>query len=114
MTDRILGPTGGKRRRRSLLLLLPLAAVFAAVPLFFAAGAAGTLPLNNPPAFSYTNDENGADDQPGQKDLSAQAVATPSPGDLWVSWKWDVTALSGSNTGDACALFDTNTNSKVN
>ena len=72
------------------------------------------LPLTNPPAFNFTNDENGADDQPGQKDLSAQAVAVPAPGDLWVSWKWDVTSLSGGNTGDGCALFDTDNDSKVN
>ena len=38
----------------------------------------------------------------------------PAPGDLWVAWKWDVTSLSGGNTGDACALFDTDTDSKVN
>jgi hypothetical protein len=43
----------------------------------------------------------------GQKDLSAHAVATPSPTDLWVAWKWDETSISGGNTGDACSLFDT-------
>ncbi len=102
------------KRRRKLSLLLPIAVVVVLVPLFFAAGASAVLTTSNPPSFSYVNDENGADDQPGQKDLSAQAVATPSPGDLWVSWKWDVTGLSGSNTGDACALFDTNNNFKVN
>ena len=100
--------------RRKLSLLVPIAVVAVMVPLFFAAGASAVLTTSNPPTFTYVNDENGADDQPGQKDLSAQAVATPSPGDLWVSWKWDVTSLSGSNTGDACALFDTNSNFKVN
>ena len=76
--------------------------------------ANAALPLTNPPTFNFTNDENGADDQPGQKDLSSQAVAVPAPGDLWVSWKWDVTSLSGGNTGDGCALFDTDNDSKVN
>jgi Prealbumin-like fold domain len=114
MTQAILGPDGSKRRRnlRWLLPLIGLATVLA-VTVFVQAGGA-TLPVNNPPTFTFVNDENGADDQPGQKDLSAQAVAVPSPGDLWVAWKWDVTSLSGGNTGDACALFDTNTNSKVN
>jgi hypothetical protein len=87
-----------------LLVLLPLVLVSQAV----------ALDTTNPPSFTFVNDENGADDQPGQKDLSAQAVATPSLNDLWVAWKWDVTSLSGGNTGDACALFDTNTNFKVN
>jgi hypothetical protein len=114
MTQAILGSDGSKRRRnlRWLLPIIGLATILS-VTVFTQAGGA-TLPLTNPPAFTFVNDENGADDQPGQKDLSAQAVAVPTPGDLWVAWKWDVTSLSGGNTGDACALFDTNTNSKVN
>jgi hypothetical protein len=80
----------------------------------FVSQANAALPLTNPPTFTFVNDENGADDQPGQKDLSSQAVAVPAPGDLWVSWKWDVTSLSGGNTGDGCALFDTDGDSKVN
>jgi hypothetical protein len=114
MAKRMLGPSGGKRRR-NLRYLLPLVGLLTvlSVSVFTQAGGA-VLPLTNPPAFTFVNDEQGADDQPGQKDLSSQAVASPAPGDLWVAWKWDVTSLSGGNTGDACALFDTNTNSKVN
>jgi hypothetical protein len=114
MAERVLGPSGGKRRR-SMRWLLPLVVLLItlSVSVFTQAGGA-VLSLSNPPPFTFVNDENGADDQPGQKDLSAQAVAVPAPGDLWVAWKWDVTSLSGGNTGDACALFDTNTNSKVN
>jgi hypothetical protein len=105
VTRRILGPAGRRRRAYlvvGLLVLLPLILV----------GPAGALDTNSPPAgfgnaSFYTPDEQLADDQPGQKDLSAHAVATPSPGDLWVAWKWDVTSLSGNNTGDGCALFDT-------
>jgi prealbumin domain-containing protein len=114
MAKRMLGPSGGKRRR-SLRWLLPLVVLLItlSVSVFTQAGGA-VLSVSNPPAFTFVNDEQGADDQPGQKDLSAQAVAVPAPGDLWVAWKWDVTSLSGGNTGDACALFDTNTNSKIN
>ena len=97
-----------------LLVLLPLMAASQAM--------ADHITLANPPSFTYVSDEACKspvnllcpDDQPGQKDLSAHAVASPAPGDLWVSWKWDVTALSGGNTGDACALFDTDADSKVN
>jgi hypothetical protein len=78
--------------------------------------AANHITLDNPPSFTYVNDQQLADDQPGQKDLSSHASAckTLGPCDLWVSWKWDVTSLSGGNTGDACALFDTNSNLRVN
>jgi len=82
---------------------------------FVAIGApsAGALSTSSPPSFTFVKDEDCTkspacgDDQPGQKDLSAHAVASPTAGDLWVAWKWDVTGLSGGNTGDACALFDT-------
>jgi hypothetical protein len=97
--------------KRRWLALVALVAICTGA---LASGVLASLSLANPPTFSFVNDENGADDQPGQKDLNSQAVAVPAPGDLWVSWKWDVTSLSGGNTGDACALFDTNQNSKVN
>jgi uncharacterized surface anchored protein len=99
------------RQGRSILLtgLLMLVAVPA-----FASPASAALPVSPAPAFQFVNDENGADDQPGQKDLSAQAVATPTPGELWTSWLWDVTSLSGGNTGDACSLFTTDADTKIN
>jgi hypothetical protein len=83
------------------------------VPLV-ASQAVAVLSTANPPSFNVVNDENGADDQPGQKDLSLQGVGGASPTDVWTMWQWDVTGLSGGNTGDACSLFDTNMNSKVN
>lgn len=84
-----------------------------ALPLFVSQASAAPLSLSPVPTFTIQNDENGADDQPGQKDLSLQGVATPSPGDLWTMWQWDDTSLSGKNTFDACSLFDTNGNAKV-
>ena len=102
-----------RRRARRKGALLGLGLLLVLLPLVLVSQAVA-LDTTNPPSFTFVNDENLGDDQPGQKDLSAQAVATPSLGDLWVAWKWDVTSLSGGNTGDACALFDTNTNSKVN
>ena len=88
-----------------------------ALPVFALQAWAGqTLPQPVPTLaqFNVINDEGGADDQPGQKDLNLQGVYTPSPTDLWVLWQWNVTSLSGGNTGDACALFDTGTDGKVN
>lgn len=74
------------------------------------AGIAG--PVMAAPTFAFTTgqyqqDDAGADDEPGQKDLTAQAAGTSS-GVFYTSWKWDDTAWSGGNTGDGCSLFDTN------
>jgi len=59
-------------------------------------------------------DVQGADDQPGQKDLSQLCiVGTCGASDNEVSWNFDDTGWSGNNTGDACALFDTNGDGNV-
>ena len=89
--------------------------VLVCIGMAFAVTAVAALTTQNPPSLSFVSDENGGDDQPGQKDLSAHAVNfNPATGDLWVAWKWDVTSLSGGNTGDACALFDTDQDNKIN
>src|SRR3954463_12136736 len=85
-----------------------------AIPLSASQASAAPLPLTPVPTFTTQNDESGADDQPGQKDLSLQGVATPTSGELWTMWQWDDTGLSGGNTGDACSLFDTDNDFKVN
>ncbi|HSJ22130.1 MAG TPA: hypothetical protein VK964_16295, partial [Nocardioidaceae bacterium] len=51
-------------------------------------------------------DEQGANDEPGQKDLTKLFLWPLSGSTLKVGWNWDDTAWSGNNTGDACALFD--------
>ena len=54
-------------------------------------------------------DDQGADDEPGQKDLNSLTVDR-TPGGDWdieITWNWDDIAWSGENTGDAQALFDT-------
>jgi hypothetical protein len=54
-------------------------------------------------------DVQGPDDEPGQKDLNqfCDMLGDNAPYELTVTWNLDDTAWSGSNTGDACALFDT-------
>jgi len=60
------------------------------------------------PTFSFVQDEQGANDEPGQKDLTADATAIdPANSDYYTAWQWDDTSWSGKNTGDACSLFDT-------
>ena len=67
------------------------------------------------PSFTFITDEQGANDEPGQKDLTADSAAFDLvTGDFYTAWKWDDTAWSGSNTGDACSLFDTDADGNAN
>src|SRR5438093_12317595 len=60
-------------------------------------------------AFFCADDAQGANDQPGQKDLTRMCVAGPSGVyELYTKWNWDITSLTGGNTADACSLYDTN------
>jgi hypothetical protein len=60
------------------------------------------------PSFTFQQDTDGANDEPGQKDLTAQASAVDqtSPFHFFTAWKWDDLSWSGNNTGDGCSLFD--------
>ncbi len=60
--------------------------------------------------YECVNDLQGANDEPGQKDLNQMCIddsEETSGSKLYVTWNWDDTAWSGTNTGDACSLFDT-------
>src|SRR5690242_19131551 len=58
-------------------------------------------------------DMQGADDVAGQKDLNQECLDGTCTGGFVVYWNFDDTAWSGMNTGDACALFDSNANGKA-
>jgi hypothetical protein len=96
-----------QRRQRSFVTI--------AVSAVVALGVLGPAALPASAAFQYQNDENGANDQPGQKDLTRHGVDSSGlPTSVAVSWNWDITSLSGGNTGDACSLFDTDSDARVN
>ncbi len=61
------------------------------------------------------NDRQGADDEPGQKDLNRFCLdkEVEPPLDVSVSFQWDQAGWTGNNTGDACLLFDTNENGRA-
>ncbi len=60
-------------------------------------------------------DDAGPDDEPGQKDLNEYTVDFDSGiADILLTWNWDVISVSGANTGDACALFDTDNDGNAN
>lgn len=55
-------------------------------------------------------DDQGPDDEPGQKDLSQLTVEYTGGILTFSGWNWDDTATSGANTRDGCSLFDSNNN----
>ncbi len=53
-------------------------------------------------------DTAGANDEPGQKDLTKLCVDyAGAPTTVSTTWNWDQLGTSGNNTMDACSLFDT-------
>ena len=60
------------------------------------------------------NDSDGANDVPGQKDLTQECEAPSSVNPLVISWNWDVISQPGGNSADACALFDTDNDGLAN
>ncbi|MBA4180761.1 MAG: hypothetical protein C0506_09255 [Anaerolinea sp.] len=62
-----------------------------------------------------TIDADGANDEPGQKDLTQMSVDNAgAPTSFAITWNWDETVLTGANTADACALFDSDGDGNVN
>jgi hypothetical protein len=98
---------------RPITALALIISVIGAIALVQSGGAhtSGDSSISDP-GFSFTADVQGANDQPNQKDLTAHATYLTLT-DLYVGWKWDDTGLSGTNTGDACALFTTDSNGNV-
>ena len=77
-----------------------------------AGGGAGVCLANPNDAANATcvADTSQVDDVPGQKDLTqfCLVAGNGNPYEIHISWNMDDTQWSGGNTGDACALFDTN------
>jgi hypothetical protein len=84
------------------LLLIPLVLFFATPQVAYAVEGCVT-------------DTAGANDEPGQKDLTRLCSDDSGlPATLAITWQWDQTGWTGSNTGDACALFDTDGDGNAN
>jgi len=76
----------------------------------FVAGLLLALLAAAPARAVCVTDQRGADDQPGQKDLNEWCEPGPtcSSATVSISWQFDDVNWTGSNTGDSCALIDTN------
>jgi len=63
-----------------------------------------------------TNDSDGANDVPGQVDMTKMCLGpgTANPLDMDYSWNWDEIYGSGSNTLDGCTLFDNDQDGNAN
>jgi len=66
--------------------------------------------------LDFVKDDAGANDTPAQSDLNAFTRADNLPDTIGVKWVWDdINSWTGSGqTGDACALFDTDNDGKAN
>jgi hypothetical protein len=66
-------------------------------------------------AVQCINDTAGANDEPGQKDLTQLCVDYAGvPTSIAVSWNWDEISVQGANTLDACSLYDTDGDGNIN
>ena len=78
----------------------------------FVAGLLLALLAAAPARAVCVTDQRGADDQPGQKDLNEWCEPGPtcssSSPTASLKWQFDDVNWTGSNTGDSCALIDTN------
>jgi hypothetical protein len=92
--------TNAPHRKRRWLALLAIVGLGTAG---LASGVAAHL-SDAIPTTAYVGDVLGANDEPGQKDLTAQASAFHD-GSFYSAWKWDDTSWSGKNSGDGCNLF---------
>ena len=71
---------------------------------------------STPVYLSSICDDKGANDEPAQSDVNCFSRADNIAGRLWIKWTWDdVNSWTGSGqTGDACALIDTDNNGFAN
>ena len=78
----------------------------------FVAGLLCALLAAAPARAVCITDTLGPDDQPGQKDVDEWCEPGPtcssSSATVSISWQFDDVNWTGSNTGDSCALIDTN------
>jgi hypothetical protein len=71
-----------------------------------------------PPPYFAVPDSGGANNGPGQKDLTQMGWIedpTTAGGGPFIDlfWSWDENTVSGGNTLDGCALFDNNGNTLI-
>lgn len=107
-------PSAPHRSRRWLaLLVVVMTLTVIGAGLAFAHGAT-SIPANY--AGGVQVDVHGANDVPGQVDMTQMGRDTSENPDVRIFWAWDShTAWTGNGqTGDACALFDNDSDGNIN
>ena len=94
----------------ALATTITIAIGFAVMLAAFAVYSATAALNQNPEAEECIIDVDGANDAPGQKDLTLFCEDTATSDPLDITWNWDEVLMTGGNSADACALFDTNNN----
>jgi hypothetical protein len=97
-------------KRRWLALVIVVTAL-SALAVSSALAVITTIPSN----FFTVVDQQGANDQPGQVDLTQMGRDDTDATKYKLFWSWDsISAWTGTGqTGDACALFDKNSDTKI-
>src|ERR1051325_1364978 len=111
------GMRKGFRIRRSFALFLLAALMFTIqgmLPVLAKTDFAGG---KVPPPYFAVADSGGANNGPGQKDLTQMGwfedVTTSGGPYIDLFWSWDEITIGGGNTLDGCALFDSNGNTLI-
>jgi uncharacterized repeat protein (TIGR01451 family) len=101
-----------RRHRKRLPALVLVTALASAVSPFYLVlpAQATSLPPSN---FFTVRDTGGVNDEVGQGDLTQMGRDDTDPGTFKLFWSWDDASWPGANTGDACAMFDTNGNGDI-
>jgi hypothetical protein len=95
-------------RNLFLIIIIALAQTLAAAGPFIKLPKVAAAPI-------CINDTAGANDEPGQKDLTKLCVDEAGlPNTVAVTWNWDELGTSGANTMDGCALFDSDNDGYIN
>ena len=106
-------------RLRSIALAFAAATAVASV--LYVLPLLADVPTAIPSIYFYVKDSGGANNGPGQKDLTLMGwyedkgdPLTTSDDVLDMIWNWDEITVSGNNTLDGCALFDSDGDGDIN
>ena len=102
-------------------LVLPFAAALAIAGVVRVLPLLAAVPTVYPSIFFAVKDSGGANNGPGQKDLTQMGwyedkgnINDPLDDVLDLAWSWDEITVSGNNTLDGCALFDSDGDTFIN
>jgi hypothetical protein len=107
-----------RRRMARVSAQGPLRAILALLALLLMVGGSLTFvsAAAIPPNFFVVQDQDGANDEPAQVDITQMGRDDTDPDEYRLFWSWDATDqwTGTGSTGDACALFDSDGDGRIN